>query len=326
MLWLVNRWQTINIVSLVLWPLSIIYCAIVVLRRLAYQTGVLKSFSVELPVIVVGNITVGGTGKTPLVIWLADWLKAQGHHPGIILRGYGGNSKIWPRQVQANSSAVDVGDEAVLLARRTACPVVAAPDRVAAARELVNNTDCTIIISDDGLQHYRLRRDYEISVVDGQRGYGNGLCLPAGPLREPAGRAKKVDLVVTNGRAEEGALTMEVKPTAFRNLKSNEQVSLNKFKNKSVHAIAGIGNPARFFDTLGSLGTKTTSHAFPDHYRFSKNDLDFADNRDIIMTEKDAVKCTRFAGTNCWVLEVDARPAAAMVEKLQIWVEETRVG
>ena len=326
MLWLVNRWQTINIISLVLWPLSIIYCVIVMLRRLAYQTGVLQSYSVDLPVIVVGNITVGGTGKTPLVIWLADWLKTRGHHPGIVLRGYGGHSKIWPRQVQAETSADDVGDEAVLLARRTACPVVAAPDRVAAARELVNHTGCTIIISDDGLQHYRLRRDYEISVVDGQRGYGNGFCLPAGPLRESAGRAKKVNLVVTNGKAEEGALTMEVKPTAFRNMRSNEQVPLNKFKNRTVHAIAGIGNPARFFDTLGSIGAEMTHHPFPDHHRFSENDLDFGDNRDIIMTEKDAVKCTRFAGANCWVLEVDARPTAAMVEKLQIWVEETRVG
>ncbi|MEE8387397.1 MAG: tetraacyldisaccharide 4'-kinase [Acidiferrobacterales bacterium] len=326
MLWLVNRWQTINIVSLALWPLSIIYCVIVALRRLAYQTGVLKSISVGLPVIVVGNITVGGTGKTPLVIWLADWLKTQGHRPGIVLRGYGGKSKIWPRQVQAESSAVDVGDEAVLLARRTACPVVAAPDRVAAARELVHHTDCTIIISDDGLQHYRLRRDYEISVVDGQRGYGNGFCLPAGPLREPAGRVKKVNLVVTNGKAEEGTLTMEVKPTAFRNIRSNKQVPLNDFKNKAVHAIAGIGNTARFFDTLRSIGTKTVNHPFPDHYRFSENDLDFGDNLDIIITEKDAVKCTRFAGTNCWVLMVDARPTAAMVEKLRTWVEETRIG
>lgn len=326
MLWLVNRWQTVNIVSLALWPLSIIYCAIVVLRRFAYQTRVLKSYSVDLPVIVVGNITVGGTGKTPLVVWLADWLKTRGHRPGIILRGYGGHSETWPRQVRAETSTDEVGDEAVLLLRRTACPVVAAPDRVAAARELVNNNDCTIIISDDGLQHYRLCRDYEISVVDGQRGYGNGFCLPAGPLREPAGRAKKVDLVVINGKAEEGALAMEVKPTAIRNMKSNEQVPLDKFKNRAVHAIAGIGNPARFFDTLRGIGAETTNHPFPDHHRFSEYDLDFGDNRDIIMTEKDAVKCARFAGANCWVLEVEARPTPAMVEKLQTWVEETRVG
>ena len=296
------------------------------LRRLAYHTGVLKSYSVDLPVIVVGNITVGGTGKTPLVIWLAGWLKSQGHRPGIVLRGYGGNSKTWPRQVWAETLAEEVGDEAVLLARRTTCPVVVAPDRVAAAQALVNHTDCTIIITDDGLQHYRLRRDYEISVVDGQRGYGNGFCLPAGPLREPVNRVKMVNLVVTNSKPKEGVLTMEVKPTVFQNLRSHQKTPLSEFKNRAVHAVAGIGNPARFFDTLGDIGAEATHHPFPDHYRFDEHDLDFGDNRDIVMTEKDAVKCARFAGTNCWVLEVDAVPTTAMVEELQFWVEEIRVG
>lgn len=326
MLWLVNRWQTINIISLALWPLSIIYCVIVVLRRLAYQIGGLKSYAIDLPVMVVGNITVGGTGKTPLVIWLVDWLKTQGHRPGIVLRGYGGNSNTWPRRVQAETSPIEVGDEAVLLASRTGCPVVVAPDRVAAARELVSNTDCTIIISDDGLQHYRMRRDYEISVVDGQRGYGNGFCLPAGPLREPVARAKMVNLVVINGRPKKGALTMEIKPVVFRNLKSNQKVSLGEFQNRAVHAIAGIGNPDRFFNTLGDIGIVATIHPFPDHYRFGESDLDFGDDRDIIMTEKDAVKCVHFTGANCWALEVDAVPSAAVVERLTFWIEETGVG
>lgn len=326
MLWLVNRWQSLNIVSLVLLPLSIIYCVIVVFRRIGYQVGALKSFSVDLPVIIVGNLTVGGTGKTPLVIWLAAWLKTKGHRPGIILRGYRGQSKTWPRMVLANTSAAEVGDEAVLLARRTACPVVAAPDRVAAARELVNHTDCTIIISDDGLQHYRLRRNYEIAVVDGKRGYGNGLCLPSGPMREPAGRAKTVNLVVTNGTAKASRPAMEIAPTAIRNIKNNEQISLGIFKNKHVHAVAGIGNPSRFFDSLASIGIKTTNHPYPDHYNFSRDDLDFGDNQDIIMTEKDAVKCRRFAGENWWALEVNARPTSAVVDNLQTWIEEIQVG
>lgn len=326
MQWLVNRWQTVNIVSLALWPLSVIYCAIVILRRMGYQTGLLKSISVDLPVIIVGNLTVGGTGKTPLVIWLAAWLKTKGHRPGIILRGYGGQSKIWPKTVLASTSANEVGDEAVLLAHRTACPVVAAPDRVAAARELIDNTDCTIIISDDGLQHYRLQRDYEIAVVDGQRGYGNGFCLPSGPLREPVGRANTVNLVVTNGAAEASNPAMGVMPTMIRNMKNNKQAPFDIFDNKHIHAVAGIGNPARFFATLAGMGIKTTNHAFPDHYRFSEQALNFGDNRDIIMTEKDAVKCMQFAGTNWWVLEVDARPNSVVVDNLQTWVEEARFG
>ncbi len=326
MLWLVKSWQTINIVSLLLWPLSLLYCFLITVRRLAYQTGLFKSYSPGLPVIIVGNLTVGGTGKTPLVIWLASWLESRGHRPGIVLRGYGGQSKTWPRQVKTETSADEVGDEAVLLAQHTGCPVVAAPDRVAAARKLVADSDCTIIISDDGLQHYRLRRDYEVSVVDGARRYGNGFCLPAGPLREPATRANKVDLVVTNGANEETDMTMNIQATGIRNLVTNNRVDLNEFDNKSLHAVAGIGNPARFFDTLNELGIQTTGHVFADHHRFSADDLNFSDNREIIMTAKDAVKCKRFAQPNYWVLEVEAKPSKAVVKKLQSWVEEIHVG
>jgi len=325
-LWLVKRWQSFNVLSIVLWPLSIVYCTVMVLRRLAYQTGTLSSFSVGLPVIVVGNITVGGTGKTPLVIWLATWLTERGHRPGIILRGYRGRSKSWPRRVLPETSAEEVGDEAVLLSRRTGCPVVAAPDRVAAARELEAHTDCTIIISDDGLQHYRLKRDYEIAVVDSERGYGNGLCLPSGPLREPTSRAKAVNLMITNGNAISGKLSMEIVPSYFRNIANDSRSPLDEFKGKSVHAIAGIGNPDRFFNTLKEIGVLATHHPFPDHYNFSANDMDFGDDRDIIMTEKDAVKCAGFVGANGWALEVNAEPVPGAIEKLQNWVEEIPVG
>lgn len=326
MLWLVNRWQSVNIVSITLWPLSLIYCFLVTVRQMAYQTGLLKRHAVGLPVIIVGNLTVGGTGKTPFVIWLVNWLKSQGHRPGIVLRGYGGHSTTWPREVTPEVSAIEVGDEAVLLAARTACPVVAAPDRVAAAQWLVNRTGCNIIVSDDGLQHYRLRRDFEILVVDGKRGYGNGFCLPAGPLRESVSRAKKVDIEIVNGKAQEGALTMEITPIAFRNLISGERVPLSHFKGKTVHAIAGIGNPTRFFDTLQSTGTDSVNHPFPDHYQFNRGDLELLDDQDIVMTEKDAVKCAEFAGEKCWALEIDAVPTPAIAKIIQTWVEESNIG
>jgi tetraacyldisaccharide 4'-kinase len=325
-LWLINRWQTVNIVSMVLWPLSIVYCAIIMARRMAYRAGILKSYYIGLPVIIVGNLTVGGTGKTPFVIWLVGWLQTRGHRPGIVLRGYGGNSPAWPRQVTADTPTDEVGDEAVLLARRTACPVVAGPDRVAAANMLGAGGDCTIIVSDDGLQHYRLRRDYEIMVVDGERQFGNGFCLPAGPLREPAARARSADLVIINGQSEDTPLSMRVNPTVIRNLKNRQSYPTDQFSGKTLHAVAGIGNPGRFFDTLGELGIKIVEHPFPDHYRFSASDLEFGEDHEVIMTEKDAVKCTGFAGSDCWVLEVEASPSRAVIEKIQTRLQETRVG
>ena len=321
MLWLVERWQTRNLVSLVLWPLSLLYCALAVLKRWLYLRRILPSYSQDVPVIVVGNITVGGAGKTPFVVWLVNWLKSQGKQPGIVLRGYGGQSKYWPLTVTATTSATEAGDEAVLLARQTGCPVVAAPDRVAAIRALLLEHDCSIVISDDGLQHYRMRRDLEIAVVDGMRRYGNGFCLPAGPLREPRWRANRVDLVVVNGQHGDDELGMTIEATGFRNLANGETASPGYFIDRPVHAIAGIGNPDRFFLTLSQLGLQSNNHPFPDHYRFEPADICPDGASDVIMTEKDAVKCESFADKRHWVLMVGAKPDTNLTKRLTDWLE-----
>jgi tetraacyldisaccharide 4'-kinase len=323
MLWLVKRWQTINAISLILWPLSMLYCLLAVGKRCLYRS-LLPSYGHDVPVIVVGNITVGGTGKTPFVIWLAKWLQARGHQPGIVLRGYGGQSQEWPLDVTASTSALEAGDEAVLLARATQCPVVAAPDRVAAIGELLSLHGCSIVISDDGMQHYRMQRDLEIAIVDGVRRFGNGFCLPAGPLREPRWRANKADMVVVNGDAKDNENSMSLIPVHFRNISNGETVDLNHFHGIPVHAIAGIGNPNRFFTTLQELGLDVEPHPFPDHYRYQENDIRPIDDKPVIMTDKDAVKCESFADNRHWSLMVAAQPDSKTVEQLSSWLEKQR--
>ncbi len=304
------HWQRRTGLTLVLAPLSLLYCALMGLRRLAYRLGLKRTLRLARPVIVVGNLTVGGTGKTPLVIWLGRFLRESGLHPGIVARGYGGRGRDWPLPVTADSDPDRVGDEAVLLARRSGCPVVVGPDRVAAARRLLaEHASCDVILSDDGLQHYRLGRDIEIAVIDGARRFGNGLCLPAGPLREPPRRLRAVDLVVTHGAPREGELGMRLVHTALRNLKDPVRLAQPRdFAWAAVHAVAGIGRPARFFDHLRALGLTVIEHPFPDHHRFRPRDLDAPGEAIVIMTEKDAVKCQGFARANHWVLEVEAKP------------------
>ncbi|MCC9002187.1 MAG: tetraacyldisaccharide 4'-kinase, partial [Candidatus Competibacter sp.] len=199
--WLDRYGYSLNLVAVLLWPLSLLFGLVARIRRFLYRNNVLKSVGLSVPVIVVGNISVGGTGKTPLVAQLVELLRDAGYKPGVVGRGYGGQSTQWPRSVMADSDPVQVGDEPVLLARRCRCPVVVGPDRVVAAQLLYETYDCNVIISDDGLQHYRLRRDIEIAVVDGFRRFGNAACLPAGPLREPPSRLREVDFVVSNGAA-----------------------------------------------------------------------------------------------------------------------------
>ena len=321
MLWLVDRWQSRNLLSLALWPLSLLYCVVAVLRRWLYLSGILRSYGHDIPVVVVGNITVGGAGKTPFVIWFANWLRAQGHRPGIVLRGYGGKSNDWPLSVNDSTSATEAGDEAVLLARQTGCPVVAAPDRVAAIQKLLSTHDCTIVLSDDGLQHYRMRRDLEIAVVDGARRYGNAFCLPAGPLREPRWRADRADLIVVNGPHGTDELGMTIEATGFRNVSDGRVVAPDYFSGRPVHAIAGIGNPYRFFGTLEKLGLQIIAHPFPDHYRFAPADIRPIDGSDVIMTEKDAVKCESFADARHWALMVTALPDERLTNQLTEWLE-----
>lgn len=261
-----------------------------------------------VPVIIVGNISVGGTGKTPLVTWLIDVLRKNGYTPGIVSRGYGGQATHWPQQVRMDSDARTVGDEAILLSRRCACPMAVGPDRATAADALLAHTDCDIIVADDGLQHYALGRDVEIAVVDGVRRFGNQHCLPAGPLREPLGRMDSVDIVVTNGVPGVREYRMDLIPGSLRHLKfTDKRKSLESFAGKTVHAIAGIGNPDRFFQQLEAQGITVIEHPFPDHHPFVHDDIYFEDDLPVLMTEKDAVKCEEFAGDHHWVLPVDAK-------------------
>jgi tetraacyldisaccharide 4'-kinase len=318
-----RHWYRLTPVSLLLLPLSLVFCTLVQLRRLLYRLGLLHPTRLTVPVIVVGNITVGGTGKTPIVIWLAEVLRQAGYRPGIVTRGYRGKSPTWPVAVTPQTSAEQVGDEAVLLARRSGCPVLAGPDRVLTAQRHITE-GCDVILSDDGLQHYRLGRDIEIAVTDGARRFGNRLCLPAGPLREPVSRLKAVTLRVVNGLPQPGELGMTLVPTGFYNLANPEQRAvLDRFRPGSVHAVAGIGNPERFFSSLRDLGLEVIAHPFPDHHAFQAADLEFGDDRPVILTEKDAVKCELFAQTRYWVLAIEARPEASFADQILQRLKET---
>ncbi len=298
-------------------PISWLFCALVAIRRQAYKRGLLRSYSVAVPVIVVGNISVGGTGKTPLVVWLVKLLRKAGYHPGIVSRGYGGQAERWPQQVRADSDPQMVGDEPVMLAQRCACPIAAAPDRVTAANVLLKHEACDVIITDDGLQHYRLQRDIELTVVDGERRFGNGHCLPAGPLREPLSRLDEVDFVIANGQPGRAEIAMKLEADKIRSVLNYEIVhSFDEFVGQQVHALAGIGNPQRFFHLLRSRGLDVIEHPFPDHYRFEPHDLSFGDDLPILMTEKDAVKCRRFANQQMWYVPVEAHLSEAFAMRI----------
>ncbi|MEN0038684.1 MAG: tetraacyldisaccharide 4'-kinase [Cellvibrio sp.] len=266
------------------------------------------------PVIVVGNISVGGTGKTPLLITLVKWLQQQGFNPGVISRGYGGNAPHYPYLLDASSSAAEAGDEPISIFQQTGCAVCVGPDRIASARFL-EDEGCDILLSDDGLQHYRLARDIEIAVVDGQRSLGNGWRLPVGPLREAASRLKNVDWVIVNSPADGFVLPgmedlfyipMHVEPQDFINLQSGEKLHGTHFNNAQVNAVAGIGNPQRFQQTLTSLGVQSSLRIFSDHHAYVPDDLVFDNHLPVIMTEKDAVKCKAFAQSNWFYLPINA--------------------
>jgi len=287
-------------------PVSWLYRLIITIRRLAFAAGIFPISHLSVPVIVVGNITVGGTGKTPLVIWLANFLKSQGYFPGIISRGYGGMASSWPQQVCPDSDPAMVGDEPVMIARRTGCPLAVSPKRVSAAEDLIDKQQCNVIISDDGLQHLALGRDIEIAVVDSELRYGNERCLPAGPLREPLSRLNNVDLIVSNGKPAQGEFAMSLKTKGLLPVQGDGRyMTLEEFRGKTVHAIAGIGNPARFFRLLRHHDIKVLEHPFPDHYVYSREDISFDDDYPIVMTEKDAVKCSQIGCEKHWYLQVD---------------------
>jgi tetraacyldisaccharide 4'-kinase len=289
-----------------LWPLSLTYGAVAGSRRYLYAKRLRRSVRVSAPVILVGNLSVGGTGKTPLVCWLVSRLAERGLRPGVVTRGYGGSLRT-VRLIGPSDEPDIVGDEPVLLARRTGVPVAVGRDRPAAAQLLVS-AGCDVVVSDDGLQHYALARDCEIVVIDGDRRFGNGRLLPAGPLREPPGRLAAADAIVVNGgRAMvDGALSMRLNAKNAVGLVGGAIKSLAEFAGHSVHAVAGIGNPERFFNMLRSHGIEVIGHALADHARFQAADICFDDQRPVLMTEKDAVKCAALAGPRHWYVPVTA--------------------
>jgi tetraacyldisaccharide 4'-kinase len=287
-------------------PLSLIYGAVAGSRRYLYAKHLRKSTRVSSPVVVVGNLSAGGTGKTPLVCWLVAHLAELGYKPGVVTRGYGGSSGN-VRLVNPSDDPNVVGDESILLARRTGVPVAVGRNRTAASQLLVN-AGCDVVVSDDGLQHYALARDCEIVVIDGDRRFGNGWLLPAGPLRETPARMADADAIVVNGGRAllDGALSMRLEAKSALHLLGDEAKPLDEFAGRSVHAVAGIGNPERFFNMLRSHGIEVLGHPLPDHARLQITDIFFNDERPVLMTEKDAVKCGAIAGAQHWYVPVTA--------------------
>ena len=294
---------------------------VVGLRRRLVRAGLLRSHRIGVPVIVVGNVTAGGTGKTPLTIELVQKLRESGYRPGVASRGYGRDRTAKPLWIEPDTSPAQGGDEPVLIARRSGAPVRVDADRVAGARALVA-AGCDVVVCDDGLQHYRLGRDIEIEVVDGQRRYGNGRLLPAGPLREPAERGALCDFrVVNGGDTGFGEWAMRLRADGATPARGGRMQPLSSFGGHRVHAVAGIGNPQRFFDMLRRVGIGVVPHAFDDHHDYVSTDLAFGSELPILMTEKDAVKCAPFATDWHYSVPVTAElPAAfwvALLDKLK---------
>ncbi|MBV1932853.1 MAG: tetraacyldisaccharide 4'-kinase [Porticoccaceae bacterium] len=331
--------------SQVLLPGACLFQTVASLRKRTLQKRY-QGKAWRVPLIVIGNINVGGTGKTPLIIALTQQLAAKGIKVGIVSRGYGGNAGSDPMSVIADSAVEQCGDEALLIARRTNCPVVVCADRRAAVEYLLEQHELDVILSDDGLQHYRMHRDLEIVVIDRQRGLGNGHCLPAGPLRESPARLNSVDGIVINGAepdqeadslvitcqakalkhslpAQVPTFSMSLEASHFINLSSGEKVSAEQWsqgqraQGQSVHAVAGIGNPERFRDTLIAVGLQPQLHSFPDHHVFTGGDLNFDDDWPLIMTAKDAVKCESLSNRNYWYLDVEAVLPPELVQLIE---------
>ena len=288
-------------------PLAWLFAGVVALRHGAYRRGLLRTTRVRVPVVVVGNVVAGGTGKTPLVIALIEALRARGFSPGVISRGYAGTGEALVI-VDESSSPLSVGDEAVLVMQTTRAPFIVCRDRAQAGKIMLDKTSVDVIISDDGLQHYRLQRDVEICVIDGERRFGNGYLLPAGPLREPAARLDSIALRVCNGgEAQPNEVQMRlVGDEAVAVADPQRRRPLREFAGQHVHAVAGIGNPERFFAHLRAAGIDVIAHAFDDHFPYAEKNLDFGDGLPVLMTAKDAVKCTAYTRLDLWSVPVRA--------------------
>ncbi|MGP3790654.1 tetraacyldisaccharide 4'-kinase [Pseudomonas sp. B392_1p] len=302
-------------------PLEALYRRVVERKRAAFLAGEGEIYRSPVPVIVVGNITVGGTGKTPMILWLIDHCRARGLRVGVVSRGYGAKPPSWPWRVTAEQPASEAGDEPSLIVRRTGVPLVIDPDRPRAVRALLEQEALDVILCDDGLQHYRLARDLELVLIDAARGLGNRRCLPAGPLREPVERLASVDALLYNGAVadEPDGYAFTLTPTELVRVANGERRPLNHFPaGQALHAVAGIGNPQRFFATLEALNWRPIPHAFADHAQYSAEQLRFSPSLPLLMTEKDAVKCRDFAADDWWYLAVDVKPSPAFVD----WFDE----
>lgn len=316
-------WSEPNVITYVLLPLSLLYSMIIKLRNVCYKKGLFGVYKAKVPVLIVGNISVGGTGKTPLTMAIVKRARTLGFKPGVISRGYGGQALEWPQLVMPETSAHYVGDESVLIALTTGCPVVVGPNRGKAIDLLLSEHDCDLIISDDGLQHYALARNAEIVVIDQQRRHLNNFCLPAGPLRETQKRLETVDLVMNHVAPVErsnddfNSSTENLFRLQHKGLKCViDHKKMKLPENMTVHAVAGIGHPTRFFLQLRALGFHVIEHAFPDHHRYSSDDFDFAGDECVIMTAKDAVKCAAFAKPEWYYLAVEVGLNLTAIENI----------
>ena len=329
-MFLEKHWQRITPITLILLPLTLIFWLAQALRRKLFALKVCKSTKCQVPVIIVGNLYVGGTGKTPTVIWLADALLSDGFRPGIVSRGYLGKKP--NQEVLADSDPRDVGDEPVLIKTRTRCPTWVSPNRPKGCEQLLKaHPEIDIIISDDGLQHYQLQRDVEVVVIDSERTFGNTLLLPSGPLREPISRLKKSDVAIINGsgnidiseKLQIPTYELELIGDRFESLVSHDSACYaSEFEGKSITAIAGIGNPNRFFNSLEKLGLAFQQRPLPDHYPLSEDLIRSIKSEVILMTEKDAVKLSGIQDARCWYLPVSAAIAPECFENIKKTIEK----
>jgi len=313
---LLDAWYTGHPALVLLRPLEWLYRRVVQGKRARFLAGEGDIYKAPVPVLVVGNVTVGGTGKTPMILWLIEHCRSHGLRVGVVSRGYGAKPPSLPWRVNVGQDPAEAGDEPLLIVQRSGVPLMIDPDRSRAVRALLDAEPLDLILCDDGLQHYRLARDLELVLIDAARGLGNRHCLPAGPLREPVERLNSVDAVLYNGATSDrdDGYAFVLKPTALVNLRSGERRPLDHFPaGQALHAVAGIGNPQRFFNTLEGLHWRPVPHAFADHALYSAPVLTFAPALPLIMTEKDAVKCRAFAADDWWYLAVDALPSAAFV-------------
>ncbi len=319
-------WRKPGLLNYLLVPFSLLYLLLHKLRQGCYRVGIFKSFSLAVPVVVIGGISAGGSGKTPVVIALVKFLQQRGYQPGVVSRGYGGASEIQPLQVSATTSTDLVGDEPQMIFEVCKVAVVVGANRAAGGQVLVNELGCDVVVSDDGFQHFALNRDFDVVVIDGNYGFGNGFCLPAGPLREPISALERAQLILVNDDIQQGKHKLEeyaIHPMSMvlrdtYNLASGARRELSDFGGENVHAVAGVGNPVRFFSQLEAAGINLVSHAFPDHHKYTENDLEFGGDEKLLMTEKDGIKCRDMSmAKNIWVVTADVNIEESIFQKIE---------